>query len=139
MLHKFKISLVIIGILAWAAGCSTYPDGPVISLKSKEARIANTWKVVKATDKDGEDATDSFDGYRYTFSEDGTAVVDWGAIQLNGTWELRDEDLTFHIDVKTDLGFPSFDREFTINRLTEDEFWLQDRDEEMATMELETF
>ena len=138
MLHKFKISLVLIGILAFAAGCSTYPDGPVISLKSKEARIANTWKVEKATDKDGEDNTSTFEDYRFTFSEDGSAIMD-ASIEYNGTWELRDDDETFHIKVSAVGGVLSFDHEFTINRLTENEFWLQDKDEEMATLELEIF
>ena len=139
MLKKIKRSLILMSVLALAVGCATYPDGPVLSLKSKEARVANTWKVSKATNKDGEDNTDSFDGYRYTFSEDGTAIADFGAVQLTGTWELRDDDEIFHLDVKAAAGILSIDREFYINRLTEDEFWLQDREDELATLEMETF
>ena len=130
--------LLVFGLIA----CNTFPDGPIISIKSKSARIANTWKVTKATDSDGADKTSSFDNYTYIFEEDGTAQVTYTIasinFKLNGTWELLEDDTVFHLNVQDGTTLIKINQEFIINRLTQDEFWLADKDDTDATLELGT-
>ena len=142
MLNKFFKLFVGISLVISIAACNTYPDGPIISTKSKAERIANTWKVVKATDSDGEDKTSSFENYTYTFGEDSTAEVTYTIasidFKLKGTWELLRDETIFHLDVKDVTTLIKIDQEFLINRLTKDEFWLEEKDNSSAILELGT-
>ncbi|MEZ4777572.1 MAG: DUF5004 domain-containing protein [Bacteroidia bacterium] len=137
---------VIAALFFSLTSCSTYPDGPTISLKSKEARIAGTWKVTQATDEDGQDATDSFSNWRYTFSEDGTAVLNIteGSVgyEMTGDWALSDDQLTFRVSVQGQIfGTVTFtqDAEYEILRLSDKEFWLKDVDDADITVSLSPF
>lgn len=143
--YLFVMLALMIGI--GMTGCSTYPDGPTISIKSKEARIAGTWKIVQATNDDGEDVTDNFESWRYTFSEDGDAVLNItegsASFELTGTWTLSDDELTFNVQVEgSTLGgiiSSKQDKTFNILRLTDKQFWLEDVEDQDATFSLEPF
>ncbi|MDX2247417.1 MAG: DUF5004 domain-containing protein [Bacteroidia bacterium] len=137
---------VIAALMIAFTGCSTYPDGPTISLKSKEARISGTWEITQATDEDGEDATEEFANWRYTFSEDGTAVLNIteGSVsyEMNGDWALSDDQLNFRVTVQgTILGTITFtqDAEYEILRLSDTQFWLKDLEDGDITVSLEPF
>lgn len=145
MYNKFLTYASLIALSLSLIACSPYPENPLVALGSKESRIANTWKVVYATDDDGSEDTDRYDTHRYTFSEDGDAVVNYEFsgvnVELTGEWNLLDDNSTFQLRREgTLLGVP-YDQtdEFTILKLTKDEFWLQEEDDEDVVLHLEPF
>ena len=141
-------TLVVAALLIFVAGlssCSMYPENPVIALGSKESRIANTWKVVYASDDDGKNVTSDYEESRYTFSEDGSAELKaeqaGTAFVATGDWSLTDEDAVLTID----LTYRVFGIDFTIQqnwniqKLTQKELWLQSVDDKDAELRLEPF
>ncbi|MDX2284030.1 MAG: lipocalin family protein [Bacteroidia bacterium] len=136
MKYLVMILLAAAGILL--GGCK-YEEGPILSLRSREDRVANTWKVVSATDEDGKDVSDEFSSWKFTFSLDSTAQLTYnlGSISanLNGTWELTESDDRLTIN----LGGLFGTQEYIILRLTEDEFWVRDLEHELEQLKMETF
>ena len=136
---------LIAGLLILSSGCK-YQDGPFLSLLSREARIANVWKVAAATDENGDDATGDFDNWTYTFNEDGTATLTYTLtvlgstqdINLNGDWNLVDNDANLQILLEDVTGLITVNEEYLITRLTDNELWLQDKTDELATLQLES-
>ena len=41
--------------MIFGASCGKYEEGPGISLRSKKARLANTWTITKTVTKDGDE------------------------------------------------------------------------------------
>ncbi len=76
-----------------ATGCRKYPDGPTISLLSKEARISNNWKT-SFVFRNNIDETARYEVYQLDFNKSGTftwAIRPEGAaadFTLTGRWEL---------------------------------------------------
>lgn len=135
-------SLALVATLLMTS-CNPYEDGPLISLQSKAARIANTWVIASATDADGTDKTQSFSDDQWTFNKDGDATVSSTeagvTLTFEGEWNLRDDDETFQLTISGEiLGIPFSDTEnYTILRLSNTEFWLLD--EEDTEYRLEPF
>jgi hypothetical protein len=70
--------------------CKKYEDGPMISLLSRTARVANTWKVdnYKVNDTD---FTSLFAGYTETYTKDGIFSYEWGVFGGTGKWEFQNK------------------------------------------------
>ncbi|GAB4402949.1 MAG: hypothetical protein OHK0039_01470 [Bacteroidia bacterium] len=118
-----------------------YEEGPVLSLSSRTSRIADTWKVVYATDEAGDETTDNYDGWSFTFTEDGDAEIDADiagiGITYAGDWNLIDDDRNFQLLTKDPSGLLSFNIELEIIRLAGSEFWMRDPDDSLAVIYLE--
>lgn len=111
------------------SGCEKkYEDGPAISLRSKKARVENTWEVEKAYDENGENITSEYDRYELRLTKDGDAELRaeyFGAtFDTEGTWEFRSNKNNIYMDFENDDA----DGNYEILRLKEDEFWLQKND-----------
>lgn len=113
------------------AACNKYEEGPVVSLRSKKARLANTWQVDEVYDDEGEkvemDSTSNNDATQ-TFEKDGgykMEVPNFG--ELTGEWEFDDDKekviITMEFFGQTD------ESEYTILRLKNDELWYEDEDD----------
>lgn len=134
---KFSLLLfAAILIVACVSSCSQYPDGPIISVRSKAARVANNWKVAQALD-DGKDVTSNYSKYELTLSEAGAASISAKYTILGadfeyvtgGTWAfVNDAD-------KISFDFENNDQDgvHTILKLQEKEMWLK---EDGGTVEL---
>ena len=113
--------------------CTLYEDGPLISLYSKEKRIANVWIAESVTESDGTDITDDYDGWVWTLTENGDATVSYpvlgsgSTLNFNGTWNLISEDEVLQLII--DYGLGNSISEFTILRLTENQLWLRAEDD----------
>ncbi|MDX1906451.1 MAG: hypothetical protein SF053_05395 [Bacteroidia bacterium] len=131
---------LMIGAVLLTSSC-TYPDGPIVSLKTREARVANAWRISYATNASGEDQTSDFESWQYTFSEDGVAEVSYKiagiTLTSTGEWNLIDDGANFQL-LFTTAGITTTD-EFVILRLTEDEFWIRDAVNEKEEYHLATF
>lgn len=145
MLNKAPIFAALLILVSAISSCSIYPENPLIALGSKEKRIANTWRVTYASDEDGTEVTAQSADDRYIFSEDGTA--EWKTtftgvdITLTGEWDLLDDGATLQTSLQyTLLGVTYTQTErFNIQKLTEDELWLEDADDNDIQIKLTTF
>lgn len=145
MLNRTLVAFSLLIFVAGLSSCSLYPENPLITLGSKEARVANTWKVSYATDEDGQETTDTYEDTKYTFGESGDAELDSKVIGASftatGTWELTDEGASLKVDLQYSiLGVViNLPFEYDILKLTEDELWLQDQDDSDVVIYLEPF
>jgi hypothetical protein len=125
--------LIVLGLAAIfiLPACNLYEDGPLISLYSKEKRIANVWVAEAVTESDGTDITDDYEGWVWTLTEGGEATISYpvlgSTLNFNGTWNLIDEDEVLQLII--DYGVGNSISEFTILRLTENELWLRAEDD----------
>ena len=89
--------------------CKKYEDGPGLSLRSKRARVANTWVVSKATDKNGVDITSEYAGSTWEFKKDGTSLITFdffgSPIACPGMWTFQEkkERIVFNLNVFGDI------------------------------------
>ena len=118
-----------------------YPDGPVISLTSREARIAGSWEFEQVTEN-GEDKTADYSDFLWTFTEDNDATATAEVspnilVEFNGTWALLENGEVFQTSLTGSfLGVPITEvDEYTILRLTKDEFWVR-HEEDNAEFQL---
>ena len=123
---KIKIILTFL-IAATLTGC-IYEDGPKFSLRSKNARIINTWTIDKVYEE-GVDKTDDYKSvyvnYKLDIKSDDNYDLSYKAGNLinyseSGTWKLSDD--------KTKLLYtPKNGKEssWTILRLKNSEFWAE--------------
>jgi hypothetical protein len=91
--HRIPIILGLIALIAIPTmeSCSKYPDGPVISFRSRAERVANTWKIDNYK-VNGDDYTSLLSGYTETFSKDGAYSYSWGSISGTGNWAFQNKD-----------------------------------------------
>jgi len=116
---KKKLS-VLIGFIAVATltGCQKYEEGPLFSLQSKKARVANTWKVDNYT-VNNVDLTSLVGGYSETFSKDGNYSYTWGILNGTGVWKFENNAAEIKI---TGISNQS-DRTLVILKLESKQFW----------------
>jgi hypothetical protein len=95
MKFNFKTSLLLLLGAALTFGgfesCNKYPDGPSLSLRSRKARVANTWKVENYK-VNGDDYTSLVADYTETYSKDGNYSYSWGNLAGTGTWSFENSD-----------------------------------------------
>jgi hypothetical protein len=134
-----QTSLFVLFSLVLLTSCK-YEEGPVLSLQSRDKRVAGVWEVDYATDDAGAENTDSYDSWEFTFEEDGTAELSYrvGGVDVNfeGDWNLIDQDENFQLLVGDPLNLFTSDREYVIERLTRKEFWLRDTRDSMRVLQL---
>lgn len=123
-MKKLPINLIIIVslMIITLQSCSKYEDGPFVSLKSKQERVSNSWRVEKYL-SNGTDYTSNYEGYTETYTKAGdylfTSNSFFGTTSGSGKWELQNhgtEVLRSAVDGQDN-------RVLIILRLTEDEFW----------------
>jgi hypothetical protein len=116
---KMILLMLIAGIvLPFSQGCQKYPDGPLISLKSKTTRISNTWKVDNYK-VNGTDYTSLVSGYTETFTKDGDYSYKFSLITGTGTWAFENNNETVRIT--------GIDNQSTVDlvimKLDDSQFW----------------
>ena len=148
---KALLLTLIAGILFAFTSCSPYPEGPDFSLASKEARISGVWEIATATDTAGNDVSETYADWRYTFSEDGTALLSRSelaagstkiTLEYTGIWALSEDETEFTVDANAEIisgVFVEIHREFLIRRLTKKEFWLTNKNEALEKFDMTPF
>lgn len=131
-MKNISVNLIIMAsiMVITLQSCSKYEDGPFASLKSKQERVSNSWRVEKYL-SNGTDYTSNYDGYTETYTKAGdylfTSNSFFGTTSGSGKWELQNNN--------TEILRSSVDGQdnqvLIILRLTEDEFWYyyMDRDD----------
>lgn len=96
-----KKYLSILSIVILLASCSKYDEGPIVSLRSKKQRAANTWQVSLSTNASGGDNTDQYLTATYVLNEDGSASFSDtdDQIEASGTWSFTDSKKVISINL----------------------------------------
>lgn len=118
---KNKISqLLIIGalILPTLEGCKKYPEGPMISIKSRTERVANTWQVDNYK-INSNDYTSLVSGYTETYTKDGNYFYSFGNFAGNGKWAFQNDDKELFVSGVSNKSSETY----YILKLEENQFW----------------
>lgn len=118
---KIKIIYTCIVIVtASIIGCKKYEEGPILSLRSKTARVANTWKVESFT-MNGSDFTSTFTSINYTetYDKDGNYSYNSSAGSGSGKWVFESDKE----QIKRSGVSGQSSATLYILRLKEREFW----------------
>lgn len=120
---KKLTTILMVALLVGAASCKKYEEGPGFSLRSKKARVANTWIIDQYVDADG-DVQKETDSDTYEMKKDGTFTRSYGSTSFDGKWEFRKD--------KEQLAFvyEHYESVYTIIKLKEKELWLADEDKD---------
>ena len=120
MKKLLSITTLVLATMFIVTSCGKFEEGPKLSLKSKKARLANTW-VYESIIVDDVAATDIsfYDGVEITFDKDGTYSVSFGSISDSGTWEFSGD-----VDLKTTTSTSTSTSE--IVKLKSNELWIKD-------------
>lgn len=121
-------------LLVTMVGCKKYEEGPLLSLRSKNERVANSWRVGQALEN-GIDVTDQYHKFDYEISKE-------GKVTLNANYTILGADYIYvtsgdwaFLNNKEKISF-DFDgsdhsTEYTILKLKEEEMWLVSDDSEL--------
>jgi hypothetical protein len=110
--------LAVLCMLTILSSCGKYDDGPMLSLRTRTERIANTWQVDNYK-INGNDYTSLVAGYTETYKKDGDYMYNWGGFNGTGYWEFTSKDAEVSITGITNQS----PRTLVILRLTEKELW----------------
>jgi len=107
-------------------GCSKYEDGPSISLLSKISRLTGVWNV---TTMNGHTIDSDYESVELTFDKDGDYNSKITILSISyssdAKWQWADGKEVIQIIDENQIT------EFTVTRLTKDEFWFMDDDDEL--------
>lgn len=115
-----KIFAIILIIGASLTSCKKYEEGPAFSLRSKTARVANTWKVESYT-INGTDYTSTLTNINYTetYDKDGNYSYSSTTDAGSGKWEFQSDKEQIK---RSGVSGQSTETLFIL-RLKEKEFW----------------
>jgi hypothetical protein len=135
MRRIISLSALFIGVLFIFTSCSKYDDNPLLSLKSKAARLEGT-NVLEKVYQNGQENSDLYElmsSYEITFDKDGTGSmtyqysffgIDYDVVN-DLKWEFSSDDSKLLVKTKgedEDESEWSDWTESTILKLTSDEF-----------------
>ena len=123
-----KITIVVLSLISslYLVSCGKYEEGPALSLRTKTARVANTWKIEKVI-KNGADATISYGdfvaNFTMVFERDGSYTESLS--QTNGTKNVSEGTWKFSDDSKEIINTINGQgvEVYTILKLKNSEFW----------------
>lgn len=125
MKKSFIIASVVLMIAALTLPACKYEEGPAISLRTRKARVVNTWKIDRVF-QNNNDITAYFNGiysqYTLYLRDDNSYTLSWSSIlSENGTW-----DFAYNQDgIITTPDYGGDITTWTILRLKNDELWLE--------------
>ncbi len=116
----FALVVLATFVLFGTYSCKKYEEGPMISLRTKTARVANDWKLNKA-EQDGVDITANYPSAEQTMKKDGGYSASFNGLSYTGTWEFdsKKENILIKVEGSTDQ------LKYKIIRLKEKELWLE--------------
>lgn len=124
------IAAILLMAILSLSSCTKYEDGPLISLRTKTARLTGKWEVVEEKvngSTQPEDNTPSiyeFDkdlDYKESHTGNGVTVIS------EGKWDFADKKEKIRITYDNDDV-----EEFTILRLTNNELWVEQKRESIG-------
>lgn len=125
---KTRHILLVVGALIAAnfTNCGKYDDGPGMSLRTKKARITNTWRFDKVISSTGSTVTSQYDDITMEFRRNGEYQEEQPNYVSTGKWEFVEDKEQIRIIYNN----PTTPGKLTIRRLTGNEFWFENGDYE---------
>ena len=124
-----KNILLLIAISILISSC-LYKDGPVISLRLKSERLANTWKYDNYL-INNLNVTEYFDSSTLQITKDGfiykTNILKDSTTTTIGKWEFDENTSQVLKMYLIDSTLSTWAESWTIFRLLEEEVWLENR------------
>ncbi|OIO99729.1 MAG: hypothetical protein AUJ98_10335 [Bacteroidetes bacterium CG2_30_33_31] len=121
IMKKLLSAIIILSMVIGINSCKKYPDGPLLSLRSKTARMVNEWVIDKVMSK-GVDVTDQYPkDYLLSLKKDDTYSKTDNAIVSDGKWVFLDKKSQLQL-TETKSGTQYV---FTILRLKNKELTLE--------------
>jgi hypothetical protein len=120
--HTKKIFVAAsLAALLGSTGCKKYEDGPSLSLASKKARLTGEWEVDEIAN---DPITDGDIVLEFESNGDFSFTYEYGtySYSYSGDWEWGNSKESVEVTID---GFKS---EWEILRLTNQEFWFEDED-----------
>lgn len=106
--------------------CSKYEEGPLVSLRTKKARVANTWEIDRYVSADGEETQDNSDN-TIEYTKDGDVTYNFGNASYSGTWEFNSDKTGIEVTTQA-FGFSGTSTSIIV-KLKNDEMWLADEED----------
>ncbi|WP_299201005.1 hypothetical protein [Brumimicrobium sp.] len=126
---KTATKLILFLFLFTSIGCSKYEEGSFFTLRTKKARITNTWIPVKYVYPNGSSSTNVDEG-EITLSKDMTAT--WKLMFNNemytvpGSWKFIGDKQGINVTVSV-FNFTE-SQDFEIVKLKSKKLWVRDSD-----------
>lgn len=126
MIKTLKIaSLLFATMLVFGTSCSKYENGPKLSLRSKKARVTNTWELTEWIDG-SINISENTAGITMTIDKDGSYSIggenSGGAVESKkGKWEFSSDKTLLILTLD---GQRAADK-WIITKLKNDELWLE--------------
>ena len=110
------------------SSCMKYEKGPVISFRTKAARMSNEWVLNELFIANGDGGLVPIDGSYTEYKKDGTgAFYDSNGNATELEWEFGDYKTQYHIRLKDGSGnWGAWGNFVTIIKLKNDELWYRD-------------
>lgn len=125
---KTTIILFFIGSFMFS-GCQKYEEGPLVSLQKREKRVANVWKVSKATDLNGKDVTASFDLKKWELTDQFSIIFHDNQTKYFGRWQFTQSNKNLEFSYDNDsLGIETY----VIQELKDKELTLTNRESDIT-------
>jgi len=123
-MNKYSVILLFVFCASFFTGCKKYYDGPLISFRSKEKRLINTWHLesylINNVDKTVCYANIAYTDYTIVFNENKTVTEEYYDVSDS----LRHHVYTWHFDDnKERIILEPGIRSLLIWRLTSKELW----------------
>jgi len=129
-LKTLRLFVLFSILFLFVGGCKKYPDGPVLSLRTRKHRLCENWKRVKEYEN-GTDITPQVMPIIYSESRniftDGSfsynLVTNNGTVSYSGSWSFStDQTIVFFSYY---AGATPVNDAFLILRLKEGDLWMQ--------------
>jgi hypothetical protein len=103
---------LVLSLSLLSAMCSSDDDGSQSNNNAEIAQVENTletgtWRVANMVDS-GQDETNDFSGYEFTFASNGTITATNGTTSYTGSWFISDDDSSDDDSSDDDLEFNIF-------------------------------
>ena len=134
IIAPFLLLLAITGSLF--TSCTKFEEGPGLSLRSPEAKLDGNWVVRIATQADGDDVTDLYANFTYTFTKDGAFSYrfEQGNFSFDavGTYSFNKDNSMLSTSASYDFQglIITDDQMVSVLRLTTDELIILNEDNE---------
>lgn len=131
-MRKFKLFFLVAMVASLAfSSCKKYEEGPSLTLRSRESRLAGEWKISKSLENGAAQTVNANDrlkfekGGAFTFT---TTYPIIGAVSSTGTWKFTSDDEKISTTITNPLTNDAYTDEWTIMRLSSKELFLEHQD-----------
>lgn len=127
--------IMLVGSVVLSMGsCKKYEDGPLLSFRSKQARVVNSWKIEKYLNNDIDKTSElTVTNWNEIYNADGTCKRTFNDtsgdyVEQNGTWAFNSDKTELNIsglgsvELSQSIGTVT-SSSIKILRLKEKEFW----------------